>query len=137
MYTAVKEYTGLNMPNTFETAESLRKDGVLFRTEQEGYTRCSSFCTYVDGTHASENIGSIQAFIVTPSLVVLHPYRQQSFTVASRPSRRMSIRSSTNLVHSMSYSVEKLEFVSIDCLKAKCIYSSGVIFRVPNFFEHH
>ena len=47
---------GLSMPNTFETAESLSKDGVLFRTEQEGYTRCSSFCTYVDSTHACENI---------------------------------------------------------------------------------
>ena len=140
MYTAVKEYTGLNMPNTFETAESLRKDGVLFRTEQEGFARCSSFCTYVDSTHACENIGSIQAFIVTPPLAILHPYRQQRFIVASRPSRRISIRNCTNLIHSISYSVDKLEsvcVVSIDCLKAKCIYSSGVVFRLPNFFEHH
>ena len=124
------------MPNTFETAESLRKYGVLFRTEQEGFARCSSFCTYVDSTHACENIGSIQAFIVTPPLAILHPYRQQRFIVASRPSRRISIRNCTNLIHSISYSVDKLEsvcVVSIDCLKAKCIYSSGVVFRLQNF----
>ena len=30
MYAAVKEYTGLNVPNSFETVESLKKDGVLF-----------------------------------------------------------------------------------------------------------
>ena len=140
VYTAVKEDTGLNLPNTFETAESLKKDGVLFRTEQEGYTRCSSFCTYVDSTHACEKIGSIQAFVVNPPLVILHLYHQQNFVAASRPSRRISIQNCTNLVRSMSYSVDRLESVcalSVDCLKAKCIYSSGVVFRVPNFFEHH
>ena len=140
MYTAVKEYMGLNLPNLFETAESFKKDGVLFRTEQECYTRCSSFCTYMDGADNSENIGSVQAFIVNPPLVILHPYRQQNFVAASRSSRRTSIRNCTNLVHSMSFSVDKLEslcVLSVDCLKSKCVYSSGVIFRVPNFFEHH
>ena len=60
MYEAIKEYTGLNMSNSFETTEYLQKYGVLFRINQEGYARCSSFCTIIDGT--SEKIGSIQAF---------------------------------------------------------------------------
>ncbi len=85
MYTAVVEYTGHNVPNSFETAESLRKDGVLFRVEQQRYTRCSSFCTYMDGEN--ENIGSIQAFIVNPPLVILYPYRQQNFVAASQGER--------------------------------------------------
>ena len=45
MYEAIKEYTGLNMSNSFQTTEYLQKDGVLFRINQEGYARCSSFCT--------------------------------------------------------------------------------------------
>ena len=90
MYTAVKEYTGLNVPNSFETVESLKKDGVLFRVEKQQYTRCSSFCTYMDGEN--ENIGSIQAFVVNPPLVILHPYRQQTFVAANRSSRRTSIQ---------------------------------------------
>ena len=85
-------------------------------------------------------VAFMQAFVVNPPLVILRLYRQQNFVVTSRPSRRISMRNCSNLVRSMSYSVDRLESVcalSVDCIKAKCIYSSGVVFRVPNFFEHH
>lgn len=79
----------------------------------------------------------IQAFVVNPPL---HPYRQQTFVPANHSSRRTSIRNCLSLVHSISISVDKLEslhVLSVDCLKSKCVYSSGVIFRVPNYYEHH
>ena len=139
-YEAVKEYTGLNLPNLFETAEMLKKDGVLFRTEKEGYTRCSSFCTFMDGTFTSEKIGNIQSFIVNPPLVILKLYRKQIFVPAVRPSRRSSIRNCTDLAQPLSYHVEDLSLIqvlSIKCLQTKCIFSSGVVFRLPNFYEHH
>ena len=115
----------------------MKKDGVLFRTEKDGYKRCSSYCTYVDSTHGSENIGSIQAFVVDPPLMILRSHCQQSFMVASRPSRKTAIRTCVNLVHSMSYSVNRLDSVCVMTIKAKCIHSSGVVFRLPNSFEHH
>ena len=91
MYTAVKEYTGLNVPNSFETVESLKKDGVLFRVEKQQYMRCSSFCTYMDGEN--ENTGSIQAFVVNPPLVILHPYHQQTFVAANCSSDKILLKS--------------------------------------------
>ena len=139
-YEAVKQYTGLNLPNLFETAEMLKKDGVLFRTEKEGYTRCSSFCTFMDGTFTSEKIENIQSFIVNPPLVILKLYRKQMFVPAVRPSRRSSIRNCTDLAQPLWYHVEDLSLIqvlSIKCLQTKCIFSSGVVFRLPNFYEHH
>ena len=123
MYTAVKEHTGLNVPNSFETAESLKKDGVLFRVENNGTRGVVAFVhTWMVRT---ENIGSIQAFVVSPPLVILHPYRQQTFVAANRSSRRTSIRNCLSLVHSISFSIDKFEslhVLSVDCLKSVFLF---------------
>lgn len=73
---------------------------------KRGYTRCNSFYTYVDSVHASENIGSIQAFVVNPPLVILHPYCLQIKLCSSKSTFKKDVHMKLDEPCSFSVSVD-------------------------------
>ena len=88
------------------------------------------------------NVGSIQTLVVSPPLAIVKVYDRSEYTPAVRPARRDPIRQCVDLVDSsiIGYKIRNLQqlyAVPIDSIKSKCLSSVGVIFHLPNIYEHH
>ena len=85
------EYTGHHVANVLETAEQIKKGHVCYRTEQDDRAKCSSICTFTN-VHGDTHMGSIQKFIVNPSVVLITQYRRTKYCTAARSPQRPSIK---------------------------------------------
>lgn len=52
--------------------------------EQDDWAKCSSVCTFTD-VHIDMHIGSIQKFIIDPSVVLIARYNRTKYFLAARP----------------------------------------------------
>ena len=134
-------YLGHHTANVFKTSEQIRKHGIFFRTEQADRARCSSFCVYKD-SHGEQQLGSIQRFIVEPSVVIMMKYSATKYCSALRPPRRQLIKDcidsiGSSLIAIKVKSLHSLVVVPIENIIYKCAISLDVVFRIPNHFEHH